>query len=110
MIVATENNTGVDVYYTDNGIAIEDEHITLQRYEVFTRNSYYLDGRPVIDFTGTRVLSNRPVSVYSGIGSANVYPEVHEFINLHVCIPQPNNITFMLNHVEACQNHVDDAA
>lgn len=72
MIVATEDNTDVDVFYTNNGVAIEDEHITLQKYEVFTKDSYYLDGKPKLDYSGTRILATKPVAVYSGNGAARV--------------------------------------
>lgn len=76
MVAATEDNTDVDVYYTDNGVAIEDEHITLQKYEVFTRDCYHIDGKPEIDFTGTHVLATKPISVYSGNGMARISAEV----------------------------------
>lgn len=72
MIVATEDNTQVGVYYTDNGIAIEDENITLQTHQVFTKDCYHLDGQPLIDFTGTRVVATKAVSVYSGNGLADI--------------------------------------
>lgn len=75
MIAATEDNTDVDVYYKYNGVPIEDEHVTLQKYEVFTRDVYYIDGQPHIDFTGTRVLATKPVSVYSGNGRAYLHAE-----------------------------------
>lgn len=68
MVIATEDNTGVDVYYTYNGVTIPDEHITLQKYEVFTRDTYYMTSGDSIDFTGTQVLATKPVSVYSGDG------------------------------------------
>lgn len=76
MVIATEDNTEVGVYYTDNGIAIEDEHITLQQYEVFTRDAYHMEGRPQADFTGTRILATKPVSVYSGNGVAYLLADV----------------------------------
>lgn len=77
MIVATEDNTDIHVLYTDNGVAIEDEHTILQKYDVFTVDSFYMDGRPHIDFTGSRILANKPVSVYSGNGLALLYVEVN---------------------------------
>ena len=49
---------------------------TLNKYEVFTRDVYYVTGRPVIDFTGTRVLADKPVAVYSGAFSGAYYAEV----------------------------------
>lgn len=72
MVVASEDNTDIDVFYMDNGVTIEDEHITLQKYEVFTRDCYFLAGRPEIDFTGTHVLATKPVSVFSGLSEAYV--------------------------------------
>lgn len=32
MVIATEDNTDVDVHYADNGVTLEGEHITLQKY------------------------------------------------------------------------------
>ena len=75
VIVASENNTEVDVLYADD-ISLEDEHFVLNQMEVFTRDVYYLEGRPEIDFTGTRVLASKPVSVYSGNGRAYLYAPV----------------------------------
>lgn len=60
----------------DNGVTLEDEHITLHKYEVFTRDCYHLDEKPEIDFTGTNVLATKPVSVYSGQGQSSFYAEV----------------------------------
>lgn len=76
MIVATDHYTNVDVYYAHNGVTIEDEHLTLQKYEVFTRDTSLLDGDTAIDFTGTHVVATKPISVYSGNGRAYLHPEV----------------------------------
>lgn len=76
MVVATEDNTDVDVYYADNGIAVEDEHFTLQKFEVFTRDTRQMFMQPQIDFTGTRILATKPVSVYSGDGEVRIYATV----------------------------------
>ena len=57
MVVATEDNTTVDVHYSN--VPLPNENFTLNQYEVFTG---LIEG----DFTGTRVVSNKPVSVYSG--------------------------------------------
>ena len=75
MIVATEDNTEVDVYYADN-VPLEDEHFTLNQFEVFTVDVHIISGRPQIDFTGTRVLATKPVGVYSGVGTAFIYAPV----------------------------------
>lgn len=45
----------LDVYYTDNGVTIEDNVITLQKCEVFTKFAYYIGGRPEVDFTVTSI-------------------------------------------------------
>lgn len=76
MIVASEDNTVVDVYYSDNGVIIEDEYITLHNYDVFTKDAYYMTGGRDIDFTGTRVMSTKPVSVYCGEGWTKIYAPV----------------------------------
>ena len=57
MVVATEDNTLVDIHYSN--VTVPDEQVTLNQYEVFTRN---IDG----DFTGTRVVADKAISVYSG--------------------------------------------
>lgn len=64
------------MYYTENGVTIDDEHITLHEYQVFARDAYYMEGKPELDFTGTRIVATKPVSVYSGNGAAIVYAVV----------------------------------
>lgn len=76
MVVAAEDDTYVDVYYTDNGVTIEDEHVTLQKYEVFTRDAHYMTEGYLIDFTGTRVMATKPVAVYSGDGFVQIRASV----------------------------------
>ena len=73
--MATEDNSEVEVHYPD-GVPLQDEHFTFNKYEVFSRDAFYVSDRPEIDFTGTRVLATKPVSVYSGIGKANLYASV----------------------------------
>ena len=79
MIVATEDNTEVDVHYA-NEVTLEDEQFTLNQYEVFTKDLYYVDGQPEIDFTGARVVANKAVGVYSGPGIAYVYASVSSLL------------------------------
>ncbi len=71
MVVATEDNTGVQVRYVDNGdVTLPDEELTLNKHEVFTRDAYHHDsGSPEIDFTGTYISADKPVAVYSGHGT-----------------------------------------
>ena len=72
MVVASEDNTEVDVYYTDD-VTLDDEQFTLNQHEVFTRDvSYIIIGSSLDDFTGSRVLANKPVGVYSGHGCARI--------------------------------------
>ena len=56
-MVATENNTVVEVTY--HGLGIPKEEIALNQYEVFTK---------IIedDLTGTRVVADKPVAVCCG--------------------------------------------
>ena len=75
MVVATEDNTEVDVYYPQS-VPLEDEHFTLNLYEVFTMDTYEISGRPLIDLTGTRVVATKPVAVYSGVGRVELYAQV----------------------------------
>ena len=76
MVVATEDNTDVEVHYVENGdVTLPDEHFTLNKHEVFTRDTYYVSGSPPIDFTGSRVLADKPVAVYSG-GILSLYAPV----------------------------------
>ena len=67
MIVATESNTDVSVYYPAD-VELVDEYFSLDLHEVFTMDTYEISGRPLIDFTGTRVLATKAVAVYSGVG------------------------------------------
>lgn len=76
MVVAAEDNTAINVYYTDNSTGRGTEQITLQKYEIFTRDCYYVEGRPHVDFTGTHVVATKPVSVYSGNGASYLYAQV----------------------------------
>ena len=69
MIVATEDNTVVDVYYP-SGASLTDEQVTLNQYQVYTKDLYEATGKPKTDLTGTRVVANKPVAVYSGVGRA----------------------------------------
>jgi len=75
--VATEDNTEIDVHYAD-GIHLEDEHITLNKYEIFHKDSNFVEGNQKIDFTGSRVLATKPVSVYAGNGKVYLYVQVSD--------------------------------
>ena len=78
MIVATESNTDVDVYYRP-GVELEDEHFSLDPHEVFTMDTYEISGRPLIDLTGTRVVATKPVAVYSGVAwTRGLYASVRQ--------------------------------
>ena len=44
MIVATEDNTLVDVYYP-SGASLTDEQLTLNQYQVYTKDSWELSGQ-----------------------------------------------------------------
>ena len=68
MVAATDNNTQVEVHY--NTIALPDEQFTLDEYEVFTTS---ITG----DFTGTSVVADKPISVYSSI-HGEVYAAVSD--------------------------------
>ncbi len=73
MVVATEDNTDVQVMYAHDTV---EEYFTLDKYEVFTRDTYHVSGRPVTDFTGTQVLSSKPVAVFSGVAVAKLHAPV----------------------------------
>ena len=73
--MATEDNTEIDVHYAD-GIHLEDEHFTLNKYQIFHKDSNRVEGNREIDFTGSRVLATKPVSVYAGNGRVYLYVEV----------------------------------
>ena len=62
LVVATEDNTQVDVYYSTTD---PDIRVTLNKYQVYTETIFD-------DLTGTRIVANKPVSVYCG-GGANLY-------------------------------------
>ncbi len=67
MVVATEDDTSVEVHYAENGdVTLPDEQFTLSKHDVFTRDTFLVDGRPKLDFTGSRVLADKPVTVYAG--------------------------------------------
>ncbi len=67
MVVATEDDTDVEVQYAYVGSdTLPNEHFTINKHEVFTRNTYFIDGQPRLDFTGSRVLADKPVAVFSG--------------------------------------------
>ena len=69
--MATEDDTLVDVYYPSDA-TLTDQQFVLNLYEVYTMDTYELPGKPVIDLTGTRVLANKPVAVYSGVGRSTM--------------------------------------
>ena len=71
MIVATEDNTVVDVHYRSSA-SLADEQFTLNQYQVYTKDLYEVTGKPKTDLTGTRVVANKPVAVYSGVGRARL--------------------------------------
>ena len=64
-IVAAEGDTEVDVIYAA-GLGLDDEHITLNAWATFTRDTFYDVDVDYLDFTGTRILASKPVAVYSG--------------------------------------------
>ena len=76
MVVATENNTYVEVYRKSGANFTLDMSETLQRHQVYTRDS-------TSDLTGAYVISSKPVSVYSGHGHVDMSPIVVS-ICLHV--------------------------
>ena len=62
LVVATEDNTQVDVYYSTTD---PDLRVTLNRFQVYTKTI-------PDDLTGTRIVTTKPVSVYCG-GGANLF-------------------------------------
>ena len=94
MVVATEDNTEVAVYYPAD-VTLPDEYFTLNLYEVFTMDTYDI-GRLSIDFTGTRVVASKPVSVYSGVGRVTgLIGEVRQrYLSLHSML---TSLSFLIN-------------
>ena len=56
LVVATEDNTQVDVYYSTTD---PDQRVTLNQFQVYTETIND-------DLTGTRIVASKPVSVYCG--------------------------------------------
>ncbi len=81
MIVATDDDTEVDVYYTDDIVEVEDEHVMLNKHEIFTKDAWWITEQPELDFTGTRVMANKPITVYSGNGQAFLHAPVSVLMN-----------------------------
>ena len=97
MVVATEDNTTVDVYYS--GLPLPDEQFILHKFQVFTKTS------EDDDFTGARVVADKPVSVYSGSYS-HLYWGVSGLIVLiqmldgdQSCCQVSNDMSLMRMHV-----------
>ena len=109
MLVATEDNTDVEVHYAENGdVTLPDEYFTLNKYEVFTRSTYYVTDQPEIDFTGSRVLTDKPVAVYSG-GQVYIHAPVSysllpcgSFFFLLVLVPPASSNSSVLNNALNC--------
>ena len=75
MVVATDSDTEVDVYYP-NGTTLEDEHFTLNEFDVFSRDTYHNVDDHRMDLTGTQIVATKPVAVYSGNGRVIVQSTV----------------------------------
>lgn len=75
MVVATEDETTVSVHYV-GGVSLPNEHFTLNRHQVFTRDPYHIEDKPMLDFTGCRVVADKPVAVYAGGRVRELYATV----------------------------------
>ena len=72
MVVATEDDTQIEVYHNN----MLDANATISRHQVFTQDAYRLNNDYTQDYTGARVLANKPVKVYAGHGAVELYHTV----------------------------------
>ena len=70
MIIPKSDQTLVQVYSFENNIWLQQYSGILNQFDVLTQDSYYADDG-YTDYTGWRVLANKPVAVISGHGDAN---------------------------------------
>lgn len=70
VIIASEPDTHVLVYTKVDGNPVIEVDINLQQHQVFTRDASLEAGGHGMDFTGDYIVTDKPVAVMSGHGSA----------------------------------------
>ena len=77
MVVATEDDTEVAVFHKDSYGYESPQIFIIHKHEVFTKDAYREgSSHYAADYTGSRVLANKPVKVYSGHGAVSFYATV----------------------------------